>query len=75
VIAVAPRLTMKLTAADHSLPLGERSWGDTRITTPGDLPNRYRNVLTGETFRPWPDGIRLADALAVLPVALLSSEA
>jgi (1->4)-alpha-D-glucan 1-alpha-D-glucosylmutase len=75
VIAVAPRLTMKLTAADHPLPVGERSWGDTRITVPQDLPNRYRNVLTGEMLRPGPDGIRLADMLAVLTVALLSSEA
>jgi len=72
-IAVAPRLTVKLTRDDHPLPLGERSWGDTRIVFANGLrlPSTYRNVLTGEIVGLQAGPIRVADVLATLPVALL----
>jgi (1->4)-alpha-D-glucan 1-alpha-D-glucosylmutase len=73
VIAIAPRLPVKLTSAEHPLPLGERSWGNTRVLFPrGDVAFAgYRNVLTGETVGAENGAITVAEVLSTLPVALL----
>jgi (1->4)-alpha-D-glucan 1-alpha-D-glucosylmutase len=71
-IVVVPRLAAKMTRSDHPLPLGEASWGLTALSLPADLrpPGGYEDVLTGVRFVP-DDGLRIADLLRTLPVALL----
>jgi (1->4)-alpha-D-glucan 1-alpha-D-glucosylmutase len=71
-IVVAPRLAAKMTRPDHPMPLGDASWGQATLPLPEDLrlPGGYENVLTGERVVA-EDGLRIADALRTLPVALL----
>jgi maltooligosyltrehalose synthase len=50
------------------------AWGDTRIALP-DLPgDRLHNPLTGATIETGSGGLSAADALASLPVALLTTD-
>ncbi len=69
VIAIVPRWPRQLAPA-HSWPTGA-AWGDTTIETG---PGRWRNVLDGARHTARDGRVRLADALAVLPVALLEME-
>ena len=76
VIAVVPRLLTSLTTPTHVLPIGTKSWGDTRLVLPPDDPGRaYRNVFTGETVEPSGHGAKRGVAIAAIlhtsPVALL----
>src|SRR5262249_26360931 len=75
-IVVVPRLAAKMTRSDHPLPLGEASWGQTTLPLATDLrpPRGCEDVLTGERFLAG-DGLRIADLLRTLPVALLHGEA
>jgi (1->4)-alpha-D-glucan 1-alpha-D-glucosylmutase len=63
-------------ASDGKTPVGEATWGDTRVVLPPTLPQgAYRDVLTGgvvelDRSRGTAD-IRLAQAFANLPVAIL----
>jgi (1->4)-alpha-D-glucan 1-alpha-D-glucosylmutase len=72
-IVVVPRLTAKMTRSDHPLPLGETSWGKTTLPLPEDLrlPGGYEDVLTGEHVIAEGKGLRIANVLGTLPVALL----
>jgi (1->4)-alpha-D-glucan 1-alpha-D-glucosylmutase len=67
-VTVAPRLVARL-APQGSWPLGD-VWEDTRLVLPDGAPRSWTNVLTGERLGA---PVRLADALHVLPVALLTS--
>ena len=67
VVAVAPRLFSGLMQAQDEAPLGERAWGDAKIST--DLQGELENVLTGE--RHSGGELRLAALLSSFPVALL----
>ena len=59
-------------ATDGRAPIGEPSWGDTRVVLPPSLPrNPYRNVLTGATVELERDGVSLSRAFAHLPVGIL----
>ncbi len=66
-IAVIPRFASEFSGNRH--PLGKRAWGDTRLAPPEGF-GPWRNVLTGETGSSW----RMADLLAIFPVALLAAE-
>lgn len=70
VIAVAPRLTTRLTEAG-AWPLGQGVWSDAALALPDDAPSAFTDVLTGEPVPVSAGRLRLADALATLPVALL----
>jgi (1->4)-alpha-D-glucan 1-alpha-D-glucosylmutase len=73
VVAVAPRLTLKLAGGAERPPVGD-IWGDARVALPADLPaGAYRDAFTGATISlPGPDGaLRLADTLGTFPLALL----
>jgi (1->4)-alpha-D-glucan 1-alpha-D-glucosylmutase len=71
-LTVVPRLTLALTSPSHPMPIGARSWGDTRVEIPPALMRRaWRNALSGETVRADDGTLRLAEALETLPVALL----
>jgi (1->4)-alpha-D-glucan 1-alpha-D-glucosylmutase len=72
-IVIVPRLVAPL-LNDVEIPAPPAAaWGDTRIALP-DLPGGFlHNVLTGNTIEPAPDGLAVAEALADLPVALLTT--
>ena len=74
VIAVAPRLALRLTTPDHLLPVGTESWGETGLVLPDGLAARaYRNLLTGEVLAANP-GLPVALALGCCPIAFLVAE-
>jgi (1->4)-alpha-D-glucan 1-alpha-D-glucosylmutase len=54
-------------------PLGSAVWNETALALPEDAPTEWRNALTGETLDATDGALRIADALATLPVALLVS--
>jgi (1->4)-alpha-D-glucan 1-alpha-D-glucosylmutase len=63
-------------ATERAPPIGEAIWTDTRLVLPPSLPRRpYRDALTGSVVQPeagpGADGLRLSDAFANLPVAIL----
>jgi (1->4)-alpha-D-glucan 1-alpha-D-glucosylmutase len=70
-IALAPRLVLTL-APDGSAPLGARVWRDTTVRVASDC--RWRCVLSGRVLQAR-DGLRVADVLDELPVALLLPDA
>jgi (1->4)-alpha-D-glucan 1-alpha-D-glucosylmutase len=66
-VALAPRLFAKLMGADDLAPLGAKAWGEASVPLEGE----YRNVLTGERLASRAGRLRVAEALATFPVALL----
>jgi (1->4)-alpha-D-glucan 1-alpha-D-glucosylmutase len=72
-IVIVPRLVApQLDGADIPLP-PPAAWGDTRVALP-DRPSRsLHNPLTGKMIEPGADGLAAAEALADLPVALLTT--
>jgi (1->4)-alpha-D-glucan 1-alpha-D-glucosylmutase len=70
-LTVVGRLFASLTHGD--LPLGEASWADTRIRLPPALPHgAYRDALSGGIVKlDRAAGLRVSDAFANLPIALL----
>jgi len=79
VLVVAPRLVAGLTGEEPRLPLGREIWDRNTIMLPHNLAGHgFRNVLTGEEVEPIRGEGRaqllLADALRVLPVAILKGK-
>jgi (1->4)-alpha-D-glucan 1-alpha-D-glucosylmutase len=72
-VAVVPRLTTRLVAADRPLPLGEPAWGTTIVPLLPVPAGVYRHVITGEAVDAPGARLRVADALRTCPVALLWS--
>jgi (1->4)-alpha-D-glucan 1-alpha-D-glucosylmutase len=75
-VVVAPRLTATLTPAG-AMPLGEACWGDTRIALPDGAPDRWQQILTGETVEAYNDDrcwLLAQHVLRLLPVGLLAAE-
>ena len=68
-VVIVPRWVSRLT---DDLPLGPDVWGDTRIALPFRSP--LTDLFTGRASAT-PGEVRLADALADFPVALLISTA
>ncbi len=79
VVTLAPRLVATLCGLNGPLPLGPTIWQDTVVPLPDDMgETSFRNIFTGETV-PVVEAssgraIRVADALAAVPAALLSNE-
>jgi (1->4)-alpha-D-glucan 1-alpha-D-glucosylmutase len=76
VLAVAPRLTARLTGGGRELPLGPGVWRDTVLALPDGIARQgYRDAFTGAILEPGEReggrALRLADVLAGFPVALL----
>lgn len=68
-IIVVPRLTARVTAG---WPLGRR-WADTSIVLPGDAPDRFRNVLSGDEVAAANEPLLpLSSLLSRLPVGVLA---
>jgi (1->4)-alpha-D-glucan 1-alpha-D-glucosylmutase len=71
-IIVAPRLILTLNRGAERPPIGEEPWADTTLKLPkGLVGKQWRNILTGELLTG--RTLRIAQALASFPVALLSS--
>lgn len=74
-VTVAPRWFTQLTGVPSSIPLGEAAWGDTSIDLDNDDAGVYRELLSGTKLatgdRSGVPTLRVADALAHFPVALL----
>jgi (1->4)-alpha-D-glucan 1-alpha-D-glucosylmutase len=71
-LVVVPRFLTRLIRAD-TLPLGRRVWGDDFLILPADAPQRWLNVLTGETikFPKATENLPLPRVFGIFPVALL----
>jgi (1->4)-alpha-D-glucan 1-alpha-D-glucosylmutase len=69
-ICVVPRLTYLL-AGPGNFPTGMQVWGRDTMNIPGELPNRYRDLLTDRLIEPRHQDAPLSEVLDVLPVAVL----
>lgn len=73
-VVVTPRLVAPWCIGGGP-PVGERVWGDATLRLPEGAPERFRNALTGGEVATSRRGrgrrLRLAEALAACPVALL----
>ena len=59
-------------ASEHWLPLGEATWGDTRVQLPGwPDGSRFRNVLSERVLTVKEGALHLRDAFAHFPGAVL----
>jgi (1->4)-alpha-D-glucan 1-alpha-D-glucosylmutase len=71
-ITIVPRLPYALMDGRPEPPVGARVWRDTALRLPAALRRRHwTNVLTGARVETADGMLRLADALAAFPVALL----
>jgi (1->4)-alpha-D-glucan 1-alpha-D-glucosylmutase len=76
-LVAVPRLVTRLCRPGRP-PLGERAWKDTGLILPSEAPNRWADVLTGETIEteivPGGKVIGASTAFFRFPVALLSGD-
>ncbi len=77
IIAIVPRLIAGLLSDAEHPPLGEQTWGDTRLLIPAAIPSgALRNAFTGESLEfasetsPNDPSISLAEVFSQFPVAL-----
>jgi (1->4)-alpha-D-glucan 1-alpha-D-glucosylmutase len=76
-VTIAPRLYLRLLGDREIPPLGEAVWGDTAVELPKEVsqPIELKSVFDGTTVATATVGnritVKLADALAHFPVALL----
>ncbi|MFB0557443.1 MAG: malto-oligosyltrehalose synthase [Dehalococcoidia bacterium] len=71
---VVPRLFTRL-AHVNAIPAGREVWGDDVLILPGNAPEQWSNVFTGENIKAFDGGKKLSisDILNIFPVALLVS--
>ena len=69
-IAVVPRRLGRIEGS----PTDPALWEDTVVPLPADWPSRWSCVLSGRSLVARPEGLPVAELLAVIPVALLLSE-
>ncbi len=71
-VALVPRLPLRLSGDINTLPLGLRAWGDTRLEFSPELASLpWFNVLSGETHAA-ADHLAVGELLNYFPVALLA---
>jgi (1->4)-alpha-D-glucan 1-alpha-D-glucosylmutase len=70
VVAVIPRLSFAA-GGPGRFPIGSRVWGNTTCVLPPGAPHSYVDILTGRRLTTRRGRIEVADALSVLPVAVL----
>jgi (1->4)-alpha-D-glucan 1-alpha-D-glucosylmutase len=68
--AFVPRLSLGRTGAER-FPTGRRVWGDTVALLPTGAPEQFTDVFTGAVVERLDDGLEVARALGLLPVAVL----
>ena len=74
IVVVVPRLIAGLVPDADMAPLGERTWGDTRLQIPGTTAKCYRHAFTGQCQPATNGELRLADIFARFPVAVLEAQ-
>jgi (1->4)-alpha-D-glucan 1-alpha-D-glucosylmutase len=72
-IVIVPRLVAPLLDGAEVPLAPPAAWGDTRIALPDRPVGSLHNPLTGKMLEPGADGLAAAEALADLPVALLTT--
>jgi maltooligosyltrehalose synthase len=70
-LAIAVRSVAALWDARQPWPLGEATWGRTRLRLPGDAPHNWVDALTGRERAATDEGLDLGTLFAELPTALL----
>jgi (1->4)-alpha-D-glucan 1-alpha-D-glucosylmutase len=74
-LLVVPRLVTTLAPDPDTPPLGERVWGDTRLTIPLEHPACYHDIFTGACVNALEEGgratLRASEVFEHFPVALL----
>jgi (1->4)-alpha-D-glucan 1-alpha-D-glucosylmutase len=77
-LVVVPRLITKLLRAERP-PLGDQTWGASALVVPGDTPDRWINILTGEELKALhakqEKRLPLAKVFGSFPLALLAPSA
>jgi (1->4)-alpha-D-glucan 1-alpha-D-glucosylmutase len=73
VVAAPVMLATLLRDTPGRPPVGPDVWGDGWLPVPGDSSVCYQDVFSGATLQPTPQGLRLSDVFATLPVAALLS--
>jgi (1->4)-alpha-D-glucan 1-alpha-D-glucosylmutase len=75
-VIIALRFASRL-VKDEGLPLGKASWGDSTLALSDGFPERWQNILTGETVETSATKrgklLPLAKVFAHFPVALLAA--
>jgi (1->4)-alpha-D-glucan 1-alpha-D-glucosylmutase len=73
-VTIVPRLTTGLVSMPADVPAGDGAWGNTEVVLPTEVrETAWTEVITGRTVLATPGApVRLSDACAVLPVALLT---
>ena len=74
VVVVVPRLVAALVPDADMPPLGERTWGDTRLRLPHTTARCYRHALTDRCLPVENGDLRAADIFAQVPVAVLEAQ-
>src|SRR5213593_1456273 len=74
VVVVVPRLVAALVPDADMPPLGERTWGDTRLRLPHTTARCYRHALTDRCLPVANGDLRAADIFAQVPVAVLEAQ-
>jgi (1->4)-alpha-D-glucan 1-alpha-D-glucosylmutase len=72
-VTVVPRFVYTLLGGKQELPLGG-VWGDTELVLPGNAPERFENVLTGETVECRGGRVLCRELFRSFPLALLSGQ-
>lgn len=72
-VTVVPRLVYTLMGGKMEAPLGS-VWGETELILPGNAPERFENVLTGEIVDCRSGRILCRELFRSFPVALLSGQ-
>jgi (1->4)-alpha-D-glucan 1-alpha-D-glucosylmutase len=80
VVVAVPRWLARLAQSGESgseratAPVGELTWGDTRLALPDSVTAPLRNLYTGRRFPPNGPARKMANILADFPVALLTDQ-
>ena len=72
-LTVVPRFVYTLLGGKQDLPLGG-VWGDTELVLPGNSPDRFENVFTGETVECRGGRVLCRELFRSFPLALLSGQ-
>ena len=74
IIALVPRLVMRLLGERNILPMGSEVWGDTTLELPSELVGiEWSNVFTGERYMAT-NKFELGQLLTHFPICLLAAE-
>jgi len=72
ILTVVPRLFYKLTNIESPLPLGEKTWQNTRIILPEEFQDKtIKNIIVNEDIKTLGEKLKVKDILNKFPVGIL----